>query len=97
MLEFNVISPHYTNMVVQIPFVRESDSARRAHALRAAARESFLRAGFPPYRSNIDHEPWEIADRSADYQAGPLDGLKRLCDPHGIIAPGRYLAGATNA
>jgi 4-cresol dehydrogenase (hydroxylating) len=40
MLEFNVISPHSTNMVVQIPFVRESDSARRAHALRAAARES---------------------------------------------------------
>lgn len=91
MLEFNVISQHSTNMVTQIPFVREPASIERAHALRQAARKSFLRAGFPPYRSNIDQEPLELADRSADFQDGPLSELKRLCDPDGIIAPGRYV------
>ncbi|MFJ4834152.1 FAD-binding oxidoreductase [Streptomyces sp. NPDC088747] len=94
MLEFNVISQHSTNMVTQIPFLREPDSIERAHVLRATARDSFLRAGFPPYRSNIDQQPWEITDRSADFQDGPLRGLKRLWDPDGIIAPGRYLAGS---
>ena len=94
MLEFNVTSHHSTNMVTQIPFVREPESIERAHALRRAARDSFLRAGFPPYRSNIDQQPWEIADRSAAFRDGPLGGLKRLCDPDGIIAPGRYLAGS---
>ncbi|UMP07012.1 FAD-binding oxidoreductase [Amycolatopsis sp. EV170708-02-1] len=91
MLEFNVISQHSTNMVTQIPFVREPASIERAHALRRAARKSFLRAGFPPYRSNIDQEPLELADRSVDFQDGPLSELKRLCDPDGIIAPGRYV------
>ncbi|ONM46718.1 FAD-binding oxidoreductase [Nocardia donostiensis] len=91
MLEFNVISQHSTNMVTQIPFVRNSDGIERAHALRHAARKSFLRAGFPPYRSNIDHEPSELADRSADYQDEPLRVLKRFYDPAAIIAPGRFL------
>jgi 4-cresol dehydrogenase (hydroxylating) len=93
MLEFNVTSHHSANMVTQIPFIREPDSIERAHALRRAARESFLRAGFPPYRSNIDQQPSEVTDRSAAFRDGPLSGLKRLCDPDGIIAPGRYLAG----
>lgn len=92
MLEFNVISQHSTNMVAQIPFVRDSDGIERAHELRRAARKSFLHAGFPPYRSNIDHEPWELADRSADYQDTPLRVLKRVYDPAEIIAPGRFLA-----
>lgn len=92
MLEFNVVSRHSTNMVAQIPFVRDSDGMERAHELRQAARKSFLRAGFPPYRSNIDHEPWELADRAADYRDTPLHALKRVYDPAGIIAPGRFLA-----
>lgn len=92
MLEFNVISQHSTNMVAQIPFTRESDGIERAHELRRAVRKSFLHAGFPPYRSNIDHEPWELADRSADYQDTPLRELKRVYDPAEIIAPGRFLA-----
>ncbi|MEU7765366.1 FAD-binding oxidoreductase [Nocardia sp. NPDC049190] len=92
MLELNVISQHSANMVAQIPFRREPGAVERAHALRAAARRSFLRAGFPPYRSNIDHAPSELAARSAAYRDGPLTELKRLFDPAGIIAPGRYLA-----
>ncbi|ROO62007.1 4-cresol dehydrogenase (hydroxylating) [Micromonospora sp. Llam0] len=94
MLEFNVTSPHSTNMVVQIPFMRDPDSTHRAHSLRAAARKAFLAAGFPPYRSNIDQAPDEIADRAFGYLDGPLDGLKRLFDPAGVIAPGRYINGA---
>ncbi|MGO4615841.1 FAD-binding oxidoreductase [Nocardia sp. 2YAB30] len=92
MLEFNVISQHSTNMVTQIPFLRAAEAVERAHALRHSARKSFLRAGFPPYRSDIDHVPFELADRSAAFQDGPLSGLKRFCDPNGIIAPGRFLA-----
>ncbi|WP_084484258.1 FAD-binding oxidoreductase [Nocardia anaemiae] len=91
MLEFNVISQHTTNMVTQIPFVRKPEAIERAHALRRAVRRVFLEAGFPPYRSNIDQMPRELADRSASYRDGPLDGLKRLFDPADIISPGRYL------
>lgn len=90
-LEFNVIAQHTTNMVTQIPFEREPEAVDRVHALRDALRRSFLRAGFPPYRSNIDHAPWELADRSAGYRDGPLGALKRLCDPEEILAPGRFL------
>ncbi|MFE0025998.1 FAD-binding oxidoreductase [Amycolatopsis sp. NPDC059021] len=92
MLEFNVISQHSTNMVVQVPFVREPDAIERAHALRTTAREAFLRAGFPVYRSNIDQQDSELTARSAGYRDEPLGGLKDLFDPDGIIAPGRYLA-----
>ncbi|WP_281918124.1 FAD-binding oxidoreductase [Nocardia sputorum] len=91
MLEFNVISPHTTNMVAQIPFVREPEAMERAHALRHAVRRVFLEAGFPPYRSNIDQMPWELVDRSGTYRDVPLEGLKRLFDPADIISPGRYL------
>ncbi|RDI55337.1 FAD-binding oxidoreductase [Nocardia mexicana] len=91
MLEFNVISQHTTNMVTQIPFAREPEAVERAHVLRDVLRWSFLRAGFPPYRSNIDHAPRELADRSGSYRDDPLGALKRLWDPTGIIAPGRYL------
>ncbi|MEV3962450.1 FAD-binding oxidoreductase [Nocardia sp. NPDC050193] len=92
MLEFNVISQHSTNMVTQIPFLRDPSGIERAHELRRAARRSFLRAGFLPYRSDIDHQPWELPDRSADYDDEPLHMLKRLYDPAAIIAPGRFLA-----
>lgn len=91
MLEFNVISQHSTNMVTQIPFLRDPSGIERAHELRRAARRSFLRTGFLPYRSDIDHEPWELSDRSADYDDEPLRMLKRLYDPAAIIAPGRFL------
>lgn len=91
MLEFNVVSQHSTNMVTQIPFLRDPSGIERAHELRRAARRSFLRAGFPPYRSDIDHEPCELPDRSADYYDGPLHMLKRFYDPSAVIAPGRFL------
>ncbi|GAA1939318.1 FAD-binding oxidoreductase [Amycolatopsis minnesotensis] len=92
MLEFNVVSQHSTNMVTQIPFVREPDAIERAHALRTAARDAFSRAGFPVYRSNIDQQHSELTARAADYHDLALGGLKDLFDPDGIIAPGRYLA-----
>lgn len=91
MLEFNVISHHSTNLVAQIPFRREPAAVARAHALRDAARDRFLDAGFPPYRSDIDHAPRELADRAATYSDGPLAALKQIYDPAGIIAPGRFL------
>lgn len=92
MLEFNVVSQRSTNMVAQLPFLRDPGSIDRAHELRRAARRSFLRTGFPPYRSDIDHEPWELPDRAADYLDEPLHMLKRMYDPAAIIAPGRFLA-----
>ncbi|MBF6169851.1 FAD-binding oxidoreductase [Nocardia blacklockiae] len=91
MLEFNVVSSHSTNLVAQIPFRREPAAVARAHALRDAARRRFLDAGFPPYRSDIDHAPTELADRAATYSDGPLTALKQVYDPAGIIAPGRFL------
>ncbi|WP_280328869.1 hypothetical protein, partial [Nocardia wallacei] len=54
-------------------------------------RDRFLDAGFPPYRSDIDHAPRELADRAATYSDGPLAALKQIYDPAGIIAPGRFL------
>ncbi|WP_280367034.1 FAD-binding oxidoreductase [Nocardia wallacei] len=91
MLEFNVISHHSTNLVAQIPFRREPAAVARAHALRDAARRRCIDAGFPPYRSDIDHAPMELADRAATYSDGPLTALKQVYDPAGIIAPGRFL------
>ncbi|MFF7187772.1 FAD-binding oxidoreductase [Streptomyces sp. NPDC008222] len=91
--ELNIVSPHVANMVVQIAFARTPESTARAHALRDEVRTLFAEAGFPAYRSNIDHASSELAIRP-DALIAPLGDLKALFDPHGVIAPGRYLTTA---
>jgi len=93
--EFNLVSPHWAHMVVQIAFERTEEATARAHALLDTARERFLQAGFAPYRSNIDHAADEIAARGATAELRILNMVKALLDTHNLIAPGRFLhAGA---
>ncbi|MFF4750396.1 FAD-binding oxidoreductase [Streptomyces sp. NPDC002514] len=91
--EFNIVSPHIANMVVQIAFSRTPESTARAHALRDEIRAQFADEGFPAYRSNIDHMGTELALRRNALIA-PLADLKQLFDPRGVISPGRYLKGS---
>lgn len=88
--EFNIVSTHTANMVVQISYERSSEEIDRAHAMRNSARKRFLQAGLYPYRSNIDHIDHEMTDRgNSDHLL--LDAIKKLVDPNNLISPGRYL------
>jgi 4-cresol dehydrogenase (hydroxylating) len=91
MAEWNLVSPHVANGVVQILFDGERPGAAAdAHALRAAAREGFLERGFLPYRSDIDHVAAEL-DAQAAAGREALTTIKTALDPDGVLAPGRFL------
>ncbi|SHE49677.1 4-cresol dehydrogenase (hydroxylating) [Seinonella peptonophila] len=87
--EFNFISSHTANMVIQISFERSEEAIKRAHAMRHSARQKFIESGAFPYRSNIDHIENEILDRGEELHH--LHAIKKLLDPQDIISPGRYL------
>lgn len=87
--EWNLVSPHIANGVVQIGFdARSPGATARAHAVRDEARRLLISAGMPPYRSNIDHASDEM-DARAD-SAHALRAIKAALDEDRIIAPGHY-------
>lgn len=69
----------------------DAASAEESAAARACyddLLEAMMRAGFPPYRLNPSSMRSQSAGDGVYWQA--VAGLKRLLDPQGIIAPGRY-------
>jgi 4-cresol dehydrogenase (hydroxylating) len=67
---------------------RQSDRVAAAHACNDELTTAFIRRGFPPYRigpqnTNLIVDPNDVFWKT-------VRDLKRVLDPNGIIAPGRY-------
>ena len=86
----NTLSPDVIDLVVSFKF--DPEPSVRAQAMKALdlAYEKFHRAGFHPYRLDIEHASWPAAHRPDDGADRITRHLKSLIDPTGVIAPGRY-------
>jgi 4-cresol dehydrogenase (hydroxylating) len=93
-VEIIVASQHTAGAVVEIPFAATAEGRATAveagHALRETLRTTFLAAGMPARRSNVDDAARELADRD-DPGYRWHSALKSFLDPRNILAPGRYL------
>ncbi|GAB3383300.1 FAD-binding protein [Lysobacter fragariae] len=70
----------------------DAEHAARAKACyRALVREG-IRQGMPPYRIGIDFMD-EIHANSDSAYGVTLARIKGVLDPHGVVAPGRYITG----
>lgn len=63
----------------------------RAKACYRALVEAGLKRGYPPYRLGIDYMDL-LHGLPINAESGTWMQLKRVLDPNGILAPGRYLA-----
>jgi 4-cresol dehydrogenase (hydroxylating) flavoprotein subunit len=70
---------------------RDSAATKRAHQLREEATSRFIRAGRPPYRSNIDHSWSDLRECADSSTVSILERIRSCLDPSAAIAPGRYL------
>ncbi len=75
--------------VISIDFIKSVDESRlSAHRFISTILDSFITAGFPPYRIDIGNMDKIFATNKSLY---PITRqLKSVFDPNNIIAPGRY-------
>ncbi|MGW2156327.1 FAD-binding oxidoreductase [Nonomuraea sp. NPDC001699] len=91
MVEWNLVSPHMANAVIQIFFHgADPDAAHRAHQLRNEAGNLLRGNGCAIYRSDIDHAAADVWSETSTAGLGMLHRLKTALDPDGLISPGRY-------
>ncbi|MGW2222875.1 hypothetical protein ACWCSD_48445 [Nonomuraea sp. NPDC001684] len=91
MVEWNLVSPHMANAVIQIFFDRaDADAAHRAHQLRNDASCLLRGNGCAIYRSDIDHAAADVWSETSTASLGMLHRLKTALDPDGLLSPGRY-------
>jgi 4-cresol dehydrogenase (hydroxylating) len=69
----------------------DADAVLRAKACYRALVEAGLKRGYPPYRLGIDYMDL-LHGLPINAESGTWRQLKRVFDPNGILAPGRYLA-----
>jgi len=86
----NILPESWVDMVVSIRFPRTQRHAERAHKLLDRLYSQFSKAGFPPYRLDIDHMAVADALRGDYGQESVLRRIKRALDPCDIISRGRY-------
>lgn len=91
MVEWNLVSEHIANGVMQIFFDRGTPfGAHRAHQLRNDATALLRGRGCAIYRSDIDHAAAAVWSETSTAGLGMLHRLKTALDPDGLISPGRY-------
>jgi 4-cresol dehydrogenase (hydroxylating) len=91
-LDWRLHYAHSANGMARILFDRgDSAATKRAHQLREEATSRFVRAGRPPYRSNIDHSWSDLRECADPSTISILERIKSCLDPSAAIAPGRYL------
>lgn len=91
MAEWNLVSEHMANGVVQIFFERgDPDAAYRAHQLRNDVNCLLRGHGCAVYRSDIDHAAADVWAETSTASLGMLHRLKTALDPDGLLSPGRY-------
>lgn len=86
----NLLSEQAAEMVSSVLFSRTPESVARAHALRRALLDELHRQDLPLMRLDVDSQNDPGLFPEAGYRAVLLK-LKRLFDPAGILAPGRYI------
>jgi len=86
----NLLSDTAVEMVSSILFERSPGSIDRAHAVRGDALEELSRHGVLLMRLDVDAQKSLDVFTDKSYRE-VLVSLKRLFDPNGIIAPGRYI------
>ncbi len=91
MVEWNMVSKHMANGVMQIFFDRGTpDAAYRAHQLRNDGNCLLRGNGCAIYRSDIDHAAADVWSETSTAGLGMLHRLKTALDPDGLLSPGRY-------
>jgi 4-cresol dehydrogenase (hydroxylating) len=91
-LDWRLHYAHTANGMARILFDRRDSAAtRRAHQLREEATSRFVRAGRPPYRSNIDRSWSDLRECTDSSTISVLERMKSCLDPSAAIAPGRYI------
>ncbi|MFG1695235.1 FAD-binding oxidoreductase [Nonomuraea sp. NPDC049309] len=91
MIEWNMVSPHRANGVMQIFFDRNAPgAAHRAHQLRNDGSCVLRGNGCAIYRSDIDHAAADVWSETSTAGLGMLHRLKTALDPDGLLSPGRY-------
>lgn len=84
----NALDADLLDLVVSLKF--HPDDAAKAHRALDRLHEEFVDVGYLPYRADIDHGAW-TEHRGPDLSARELTRrVKRVLDPRGVIAPGRY-------
>jgi 4-cresol dehydrogenase (hydroxylating) len=86
----NILSEHCVEMVCSVRFARVPDEIRHAHRLKRSLLAELAARDVPLMRLDIDAQDAAAAAFEPAYR-DLLVRLKRLFDPSGIIAPGRYL------
>ncbi|QFY08829.1 FAD-binding protein [Nonomuraea phyllanthi] len=91
MVEWNLVSRHMANGVIQIFFDRDApDAVHRAHQLRNDGNCLLRGHGCAIYRSDIDHAAADVWSETSTASLGMLHRLKTALDPDGLLSPGRY-------
>ncbi|TMR23840.1 FAD-binding oxidoreductase [Nonomuraea turkmeniaca] len=91
MVEWNLVSKHMANGVIQIFFDRHAPEAPyRAHQLRNDGNCVLRGHGCAIYRSDIDHAAADVWSETSTASLGMLHRLKTALDPDGLLSPGRY-------
>ncbi|MBF8185123.1 FAD-binding oxidoreductase [Nonomuraea sp. K274] len=91
MMEWNLVSRHRANGVIQIFFDRGTpDAPYRAHQLRNDGNCLLRGHGCAIYRSDIDHAAADVWSETSTASLGMLHRLKTALDPDGLLSPGRY-------
>lgn len=85
----NALSSDVIDLVVSIKFSPVSDDISRAHKTLDLMYELFTKAGFYPYRLDIDHA--DYCDNYYSKSEREMNKrMKKFMDPNNIIAAGRY-------
>ncbi len=89
MATINILDERCIEIVLSVPFRR--DQPERVAAATACVdflQRAFLERGYPPYRVGIQYMSTVVREDDVFWQTARA--LKRVLDPNGIIAPGRY-------
>lgn len=88
-MTFNLVDDRCLELVLSVSFRRDqADRVDAAHACAERLQREFMAQGYPPYRVGVQSMPLIVQEQDAFWQVAR--DLKRVFDPNGIIAPGRY-------
>jgi 4-cresol dehydrogenase (hydroxylating) len=92
MISLTMLTPRTVSCVISISYDREiPEEDGRAMACYKELVSRSLRGGFYPYRLGIQSMGHA---QTGDPYSELIHSLKRMFDPHGILAPNRYELGA---
>jgi 4-cresol dehydrogenase (hydroxylating) len=89
-MTINLIADSVAQALITMGWRLEDEEARdRVHLCQRELTRELLDRGYPPYRAALGE--MEVVTREGDQFWDVARQLKRTLDPHGVIAPGRYI------